>query len=661
MAFLVLLLALMQVMPAMARENPVNRIQSSEAKRLTMEAINEAGKGRWDAAKSKVAQSKDPLAAKVYHWLLLVNAEKKDWTNEMFIRLSHFIRQNPEWPEISKMKVSAEGVMPPNLSNAEVIAWYNDFPPKTVYGTERYIDALLIEGKREKAQKMIASWWAKTLVSREQQRKIFQKYGGYLTLDAHKSRFDALLRHKHYESAKAIAAVLGQGYPALANARIALAKEKKSGLTALINKVPSYLQDDPGLLYERLHWRRERKFNDGAIEILLNAPGNIKDHKKWWTERHIIMRRVMEQGDYNLAYKLGAGHKQKEGFSYAQAQWLTGWLALRFMNKPTEGYERFSALYDKVSTPVSKARAAYWAGRAATGLRQHDLAKTWYKKASEFKTVYYGQMASAALSLKDRLPKKKSPQISRSERKEFDKSELVQAYFIFDAVDKKREAGHFIDAFLRQNATPKGYRYMAERLAKKGDFYGAVRVAKKASSKGLFLTKQSYPTITKHLTDIHAAEWALIHALIRQESMFDYTAKSHAGARGLMQLMPATAREVSKKVGQPYNKAWLTDRPDYNMMLGAQYISEMIERYDSYPLAIAAYNAGPGRVDKWLKVYGDPRKDVNMIDWIEMIPIYETRNYVQRVMENTYVYRLILDGIQLQPKNQLHVALHAKP
>jgi len=648
-------------MPAIARENPANRIQSDKAKSLTIEVIQDVQKGKWDAAQNKVAQSKDPLATKIYHWLLLLNTKKKDWTNEMFIRLSHFIRQNPEWPEISKMKKRAEGVMPVNLSNAEVLAWYNDFPPKTVYGTERYIDALLIEGKREKAQKMIANWWAKTLVSKSEQNKIFQNYGGYLTLDAHKSRFDALLRHNHYESAIAIANVLGQGYPALAQARIALAKGQNDGVSALINKVPSYLEDDPGLLYERLHWRRTRKLNDRAIEILLNAPDNIQNHKKWWTERHIIIRRVMEQGDYKLAYKLAAGHKQKEGFSYAQAQWLAGWLALRFMNKPTQGYERFSALYDKVSTPVSKARAAYWAGRAANGLRQHELARTWYKKAAEFKTVYYGQLASAALSLKDKLPEKKSPQISRSERQNFDKNELVQAYFIFDAADKKREARRFLEAFLAQNATPKGYRYMAERLAKKGDFYGAVRVAKKASSKGLFLTKQSYPTITKHLTHINTAEWALIHALIRQESMFDYTAKSHAGARGLMQLMPATAKEVSKRAGQPYNKAWLTERPDYNMMLGAKYISEMLKRYNNYPLAIAAYNAGPGRVDKWLEIYGDPREDVNMLDWIEMIPIYETRNYVQRVMENTYVYRLMLEGIQLQPKSELYVAFHTKP
>lgn len=648
---------------AQAVETPVNRLQNQEAHALSIAAIKNVRRGRWEQAQAAFAQARDPLASKLYHWLLLTHAEKDDWTNELFIRLSYFVRHNPEWPGISTMKLRAEGVMPSDLSNAEVLAWYDDFPPRTPYAMGRYMDALIIEGKAERARAFLADWWAGTLTSRDQQRSIFKKYGGYLTIDAHKKRFDSLLRAGHYDSARGIADVLGQGYPALAEARIALKGGGGKNIDGLVAAVPSYLLDDPGLMYERLRWRRERGFDQGALEILRDAPDHIQNREAWWKERHIFIRRLLEKGDYKGAYDLASDHKQVDGFSYAQAEWLAGWLALQFMHKPTEGYERFVALYHNVNTPVSKARASYWAGRAATGLGQSDLAQSWYKTAAEFKTTFYGQMAGAALSLRGGLPQGKLPSLSSAERKDYKRNELMQAALLFKEAGDEYTANSFINAFLENDETPKAYRYAAEILAGQDDFYRAVQVAKKASHKGLFLTKQAYPTITKHLTGINSAEWALIHALIRQESMFDATAKSSAGALGLMQLMPATAREVSKKENIGYNQDWLTERPKYNMELGASYIGGLLKKYDdSYPIAIAAYNAGPGRVDGWLRVFGDPRKgDINIIDWIELLPVYETRNYVQRVLENTYIYRLRLEGIQAQPIEELHLAFHVKP
>ena len=658
------LLVLVFSLSAEAKESPVNRLQTPHARALTLVALQHIEEGNWESGRAKIAESRDPLASKIYHWLLLSNSEQDTWTSQLFIRLSHFIRQNPEWPDIKKLKLRAEGAMPEDLSNAEVIAWYNDFPPKTPYGMGRYIDSLIIQGEKDKARELLGEWWASTLTSRDQQREIFKRYGSYLTLDAHKKRFDALLRNRHYDNARAIASVLGQGYPALAEARIALKKGRNSGLATLINNVPSYLQDDPGLLYERLRWRRKRDLDRGALEILEKTPAaeDISNPKAWWEERHIMIRRLLEAGKYHQAYDLAKNHIQKEGFSYAQAQWVAGWLALRFVRKPTEAYERFTALYQKVKTPVSKARAAYWAGRAAQGIQQKDMAQDWFEKAAEFQTVFYGQLASAALSRKNDLPKNKLPRLSKSDRKNYQKNELVQASNLFKQVGMTDKSEDFLNAFLREHETPKSYRYVAETLAESGDYYAAVKVAKQATKKGLFLTKQSYPTITKQLSQIHKTEWALVHALIRQESMFDYKAKSHAGARGLMQLMPTTARSVSKKLNVGYKKSWLTSRPQYNILLGSEYLAQLISRYGgSYPLAIAAYNAGPGRVDTWLKTFGDPRiGDIDLIDWIELIPIYETRNYVQRVMEGVHIYRLRLKDIQEKPKEKLHMAVHAR-
>lgn len=627
-----------------------------------MIALKAVSDGDWDLARDSVAQSKDPLASKLYLWLMLNHASQEDLSKYQFIQLTHFIRHNPEWPSISHLKVRAEGAMPEDLPNAEVLVWYNDYPPKTPYGMGRYVSAMIIEGKKDEARAFLADWWAGTLTSRDQQRQIFSEYGGYLTLDAHKKRFDALLLNGYYESAIAIADVLGQGYPELARARIALAKNQGSGLSALIDAVPEHLQHDPGLLYERLHWRRKRDLTSGAVEILLLPidGSKVQNQKDWWQERHIIIRRLLEDRKYATAYKIASEHFQKDGFAYAQSQWITGWLALQFMNKPTEAYERFSSMYESVETPVSKARGAYWTGRAAKAMGNQKLADGWFKTAAQFQTVFYGQLAMSELSMTGSLPEGNMPRLSSSDKKEFKKSELVQAYDLFSTIGKEDVAQKFMSAFLDSEGTPKAYRYAAEKIAEQGDYHNAVRIAKKATRKGLFLTKQSYPTITKHLADISDAEWALIHALIRQESMFDQEAKSHAGAMGLMQLMPATARSVAKEMNVGYKQEWLTERPQYNMKLGARYIGALVDRYEgSYPLAIAAYNAGPGRVDRWLVQFGDPRKgEVNLIDWIELIPIYETRNYVQRVLEGVYVYRLRLNRIQQQPNIPIHVATH---
>ncbi len=641
------------------------RLQTAQARKKTILAIQAFKQGRYDLARKYMIASHDPLSAKIYYWMLF-NKGRKKWNPALFVNLTRFIRKNPNWPGVARLKSLVEEVMPEQLSGAEVLAWYNDYPPKTGKGMSRYMDALITSGDKAAARAYMVDWWASTLISRSQQREIFRKYGQYLTLEAHKRRFDALLLNGKYESAKAIAEVLGHGYPELAAARIALAKQKKD-VGRLIRKVPRYLQSDPGLLYERLKWRRKNGLDYGAMKILHKAPDvdKIQNPKAWWRERQIIIRRLIERGSYTSAYLLASKHMQKEGLPFAEAQWLAGWLALRFVHKPTKAYEYFTALYDKVTTPISKGRAAYWAGRAAYDLKQHDLAKKWYEKAAIYQTVFYGQLAAANLHgkgrfSKSRLPGASLPSLSRKDKERFAKTEYIQAAKLFHSAGMNDEAGRFLQSFISVYETPKAYRYGAELAAKMGQYNDAVRIAKKATRKGLFLTVQAYPTITKWMkkAGISDVEMALVHAIIRQESMFNDKAVSPAGARGLMQLMPATAREVAKKMKVSHKTSWLTQRPNYNIKIGSAYLARILKRYDySYPLAIAAYNAGPGRVDKWLETYGDPRKgEVNLIDWIELIPFSETRNYVQRVLESVYIYRLRLHKVQKKPKYKLHLS-----
>lgn len=643
------------IMPAYAVDSPVNRKQSTAAAQKTVSALQAIKQNQWSIGEANIAAARDPLASKLYYWLVFTN--QKDVPN--YTRLTQFIRNNPEWPSMSALRRKAEEQMPASASAAQVIAWFNDYPPKTGAGIDRYVSALKASGQGVKARQILSDWWASNTLTRDSQRALYRKYKGDLTLDAHKRRFDNLLYKGRYENAQAIASVLGAGYPELANARIALAKKKKN-VNGLINNVPKNLQNDPGLLYERLRWRRRNDLDMGAMEILHTMPPaeEIQNLSKWWTERHIIIRRLIEQKRWKSAYLLASQHQQTSGLPFAQGEWLAGWLALRFMDNPVAAYQHFDKLYRGVKSPISRARAAYWAGRASDTFQDKTVQKRWYQIAAQMQTVFYGQLAAAELGFAQSLPHAAPPKINAQEQHYFESRELVQAAALFARAGMHKEAGRFLNAFVSSEDNAKAYYFAANLAVETGLLKDAVRISKSATKKGMFLTAQSYPVITERLRGIDL-EWALIHGIIRQESMFDTKANSPAGALGLMQLMPPTAREVAGKMGKPYSKAQLTLNPNYNIALGSYYLEELVNRFDgSYPLAIASYNAGPGRVGRWLDTLGDPRDgDVDLLDWIEMIPVYETRNYVQRVLEATYVYRLRLRSVQPPPETPLHIAM----
>lgn len=659
MLLLAFWLAFLTGHPAQALESamPVaGKSQSAQIRAQSVKALRSVASGQWTQARDIIAATKDPLASKLYYWLLFTKNKGGD---SQYVHLAQFIRHNPQWPALKDLRVLAEQKMPGDLSPAEVTAWFNDYPPETARGVDRYLQALLGQGQRAKAKDYLTGWWATTKLTREEQKDIYRKYALFIDQKAHRQRFDTLLFAGQYTNARAIAAVLGQGYSALTEARIALAEEEPNA-GALISKVPRELQNDPGLLFERLRWRRRNNLDVPAMEILHKMPpaDQIHNAEDWWQERHILIRRLIEKKHYESAYLLAKEHAQKDGLSYAQAEWMAGWLSLRFLNNAPQGLAHFNALYKNVETPVSKARAAYWAGRAAKEMNAAEAAQSWFKDAARFQTVFYGQLAGAELGIEQSLPNAAPPVITAEDVSMFNALELVQAARLFHEAGMRNEASNFIQAFVKHEKTPKAYRFGAELAADMGHYHDALRIAKEATKEGMFLTAQSYPVITDRLGHV-SVEWALVHALIRQESMFDQNAQSPVGALGLMQLMPATARETARKISVAYQPGWLTARPDYNIRLGSKYLSDMLARFDgSYPMAIAAYNAGPGRVNQWVEDYGDPRTgQVDLIDWIEMMPIYETRNYVQRVMESVYVYRLRLKGVQKPSDHMIHIAM----
>ena len=359
-------------------------------------ALRQAEQGNISAALSARASLSGP-ARDTLNWYIY----KKGTSKISFAEASHFISTHSDWPYLITIQTNAEN----NLSNAaldsKAISFFGGRLPVTAKGMDLYVRALVKQGNATKAKQVLNKWWEGASLSREDQQRIFGAYGSYLTRQSHVNRIEYLLDKKSYSNASGMASVLGGGYPALVNARKAL-KQGKGNVNAVINAVPANLQNNEGLLLDRLTWRRKNKLNQGAIEILNAAPpaSKMQDPSKWWKERHIIVRRLMENKQYKTAYRLAASHKQKEGFPKSQAEWVSGFLALRLNNEPYKAFEHFEALYKHVETPISKSRGAYWSGRASEALNQPQIASKWYNIASRYPETFYGQMAAEKMGKK---------------------------------------------------------------------------------------------------------------------------------------------------------------------------------------------------------------------------------------------------------------------
>lgn len=624
---------------------------SAKDQALTRQALSAARNGRWAEGKKTISMVKSPLAARIFFWEYYTRNPNVG----QFRGITQLLRESPDWPKQRTLRIAAEKAMPDGLSDAEVTRWFDDFPPKTADGMERYLAALKRQGRTEDLKKNVSDWWRTSALTPDQQSLIYNTYGMYLTKTDHLARLNTQMAAKSFTNARTIARMLGHGYPALVEARVALAMNAGT-VERLVDSVPPNLRNDPGLMYERAKWRRINNFDIGAIEILHNQPPGVSNPEDWWVERQILARRLIERNDYKSAYLLVSDHRLDAGKSYAEAEFMSGWLALRYLKEPWKAFEHFEALYNKTETALSRSRGAYWAGRASDALKHPEIARQWYQTAAGNQTTFYGQLAIARLDQQYRPPQQKAPVKTVAGQAEFNRLDMVQAARLLNQAGFRDDTTEFLNALADKTTKPEHYLYLAELSRDLDHLQNAVKIAKKGLQKNIILMDHAFPTILQRMRSV-TIEWALVHALIRQESAFDYAALSPVGARGLMQLMPATAAETARKNGISLGKDGLSN-PDKNVQLGSAYLKQLLNRYDgSYPLALAAYNGGMGRVDKWLNEYGDPRTGkVDIVDWIEQIPISETRNYVQRVLEAVYIYRIKLHGVQTSFNAPIHVA-----
>lgn len=597
------------------------------------DAFTATERGRWRRARRAAGKGRDKLLAKIHRWFHLIQPNARI----PFAEIAAFVEANPNWPDQDKLARRAEESMTAALPRRAVLDWFAQHPPLTTDGGIILGTALIDSGRRAEGYAVIRNTWVEGGFGRKQTRAFLKRYRKLLRGEDHRDRLDRLLWDRSYREARRMLSKVPAGDRALAQARMRL-HLFRGGVDWAIRRVPKNLRNDPGLLYERMRWRRRKKRLEEAVEILVKPPRDLVRPEKWWRERSALARPLLADGRAKLAYRIVSDHRLSTGREFAEAEWLSGWIALRFTKQPKVAFKHFERMYGTVRYPISRARAAYWSGRASASAGDKATAAGWYARAAEFDTTYYGQLAAermvdAVESMPPIEPKPNAESLAR-----FGQNELARAVVLLDALGRDKLVRRFIHRLARQS-NEAVHKLLVGRLALAiGRKDLGVRVARHAYRKGIQLPSLAYPMVQM---PSGKPERGLLLAVARQESNMDPSAKSSAGALGLMQLMPRTAREVSRSLRIRYSRARLTQDPAYNIRLGRAYLGRLLNRFDnSYILSIAAYNAGPNAVRRWVRKNGNPsRVDFDAIDWIEMIPYGETRNYVQRIMENLQVYR----------------------
>ena len=543
------------------------------------------------------------------------------------------------------------------VSPKKIINWFGGNEPHSGFGKMILGESYLLTGDKSKGINLIKEGWITAKLSKNDLKFFRKKFKKYLNAKDYIKRADYLAWNGKYWDLKRLTRYLPKDYELLYTARQILIS-KGYGVDQAIKNVPQKFKNDAGLNYDRLKWRRKKGRVDSSVEILLKIR-NDKDYlvmpEKWWKEREIISRALIYKKKYEIAYKISSNHGMRQGPEFAAAEWMSGWIALSFLNDPLTAKDHFENFYNNVTYPISTSRGAYWLGRAYEKLGNKDQSKSWYQEASKYLTTYYGQLAFLKINPNNKFELSKDIEVDNKYRYVFFNKELVKITYLLDEL-KKDKYTKFILRHLANDNIAMGSEVLAAELATSINRYDfAIQVSKIASYQKRFHNKYNYPLIStpKTINGRKIPDGALILSIIRQESEFDLEANSHAGAKVLMQLMPYTAQFVSKQAKLPYSKSKLTKDPEYNITLGSHYIAGLILQYDgAYPFAIAAYNAGPNRVKYWKKINKNPQKNqINYVDWVELIKFRETRNYVQRVLENYNVYRYILEQKPISMKD----------
>ncbi len=599
-------------------------------------ALADMRKGDWNEA-LRVAGARGSISRDiiVWHWLRQGFGSSGD--------VLVFLDRRPDWPGLPWLRRKSE----PTFTGADpdrVLKFYRDSPPQTAEGALNHAVALMAKGRDGDAQADIVTAW-RTMPMGEGLQKDYVENFGRLLKPHHEARLDRMLWDGHLISAAQMLPLVGGDYRKLAEARIALQK-RQPGVNAKIDAVPKALADDPGLAFDRFVWRDRKELDDSAIDLMLarsTSPEALGEPDKWAEGRRRLARLEMRQGDANRAYAIAANHHMtpEMGYGYADLEWLSGFLALRRLNDPDTAVRHFRNFLGAVQSPISMGRGGYWLGRAYAAQGNAEKAYEAFALGADYQTSFYGLLAAEQIGRPfddDLANPRRAPHWKQAD---FANSSVLQAGLLLLRAGERDLAERFL-THLVEGLDPVQASQLGDLAIELNEPHLAVMIAKRAATKGVVLPAAYYPMHPVADLRLPMAE-EMVLAIARRESEFDPVVVSGAGARGLMQVMPATAKLVAQELGilSGHKTPRLTADWQYNAKLGANYLAKLAADLDGNVVMMAAgYNAGPNRPISWMDRYGNPlRGEADMIDWIETIPFSETRNYVMRVTESLPVYR----------------------
>lgn len=561
-----------------------------------------------------------------------------------FDRLQAFMQAHPDWPALEWLKKSSEEALYADRKNtANIKTYFGSAMPATPAGKLALAHALAEDGRDVEARDLVRTVWRDSDLNAQLESKVKTDFGAYLGKADHKYRAERLLYKQQNAAAFRAAALAGPDVLALAKAFAAVITEARSD--KLLAKVPPALRSDPAYIFAQIHKLRHADKIRTAADLMLSsprAPQALVDGDAWWTERRLLARKVLDLNDPQTAYKICAEHSAMSREVRIEAEFHAGWIALRFLNDPERAAAHFGAVAALAATPVSKARAAYWQGRAAEASSNPEStakARAFYEQAAIHQTSYYGQLARARLGLTT-LPIR----AIASEASGDDRNEAIKVVELLFAAGEKDLATPLVSEAAGHLADEAQVAALASLVAKQRDAHLSVSVGKIISQRGMPIDSLAFPDygVPSYEPLENSAAPSIVYSIARQESTFETSAVSTAGAKGLMQMIISTAKRTAEHAGVAFDPKRLTTDAAFNARLAARHLGElMAEQKGSYILTFAAYNAGGKRVKEWIDAYGDPRKPgVDPVDWIERIPFTETRNYVQRVLANLNVYRV---------------------
>ncbi len=607
------------------------------------QALDLVRKGRNAAASELMRSVGDPVARKLIDWAVL-RAETDDF---IFERYAAFIANNPGWPSLVQFRRKAEAALWQNsASDAQIRSFFASQKPLSAKGKLALARAALNQGDRNQAQHLVREAWRMESFSADMEKRTLDAFGALLSAGDHKARMDRRLYAEDIEEAMRSAQRLGPSQVAVAKARAAVVN-KASNAKALLDAVPADARNDAAYIFAMAQWLRRNDKIAEAAQWMLKAPNThaaIHDPEEWWTERRLLARKLLDIGDPQTAFRISsaAAIPEKE-HPQVEALFTSGWIALRFLNDPAAAMPYFARIARAAEHPASLARSYYWQGRTAEAQGKRDEARRFYEHGARYPTAYYGQLARAKLGAGELRVPPPPPMAAHAPR-----LEVVRAIEILYAIDERDLVVSAVADLADKATDMNALAAVAALTEKHRDARAMVLLGRTAVGRGLPFEAYAYPIagLPRYNPVGPQVEPHIAYAIARQESGFHPRAVSSANALGLMQVTPAAGKYIAKKNGIAFDQKRLLNDPVYNVQMGAAELGDVIEAYrGSYILAFVAYNAGRGRVREWTERYGDPRDPkVDPVDWVERIPFSETRNYVQRVMENMQIYRVRFGG-----------------